>query len=110
MTVSDTKANSFKVVAAIFIANPFSTYAYSTEKGFQTDPLDIQQIKTWYSDSKRKDITKTVTCLLLDKKLRFVAFGNDAQEEYAQFKHSMKSSEYLLFRHFNLQLYESEVR
>ncbi|CAC5391296.1 unnamed protein product [Mytilus coruscus] len=108
MAVSGTKENSFKVVAAIDIGTPFSTYAYSTEKSFQTDPLDIHQVKTWYSDSNRKGITKTVTCLLLDRNLRFVAFGNDAQEEYAQLKHLKKSSEYLFFRHFNLQLYESE--
>lgn len=110
MAVSNTKVNRFKLVAAIEIGTPFSTYAFSTVNGFQKDPLDIQQIKTWYSDSKRKGITKTSTCLLLDQKLRFVSFGNDAQEEYAQLKHTKKNTEYLFFRHFNLQLYESKVR
>ncbi|XP_071138776.1 heat shock 70 kDa protein 12B-like [Mytilus edulis] len=108
MAVSNTKVNRFKLVAAIEIGTPFSTYAFSTVNGFQKDPLDIQQIKTWYSDSKRKGITKTSTCLLLDQKLRFVSFGNDAQEEYAQLKHTKKNTEYLFFRHFNLQLYESK--
>lgn len=110
MAVLNTKEKSFKVVAAIDIGTPFSTYAYSTTNGFQKDPLDIHQIKTWYSDSKRKGITKRATCLLLDKKLRFISFGNDAQEQYAQLKHSGKSREYLFFRHFNLQLYDSKVR
>lgn len=110
MAVSNTQVNSFKLVAAIDIGTPFSTYAFSTINSFQRDPLDIHQVKTWYSVSKRKGITKTSTCLLLDNKLRFVSFGNNAQEEYALLKHTKKNSEYLFFRHFNLQLYERKVR
>lgn len=100
---------SFKIVAAIDIGTPFSTYAYSTTEGFKKDPLDVHQKRTWYSDSRRKGITKTATCLLLDKNQRFVSFGNDAQQQFADFKRLRKSNEYLFFRNFNLQLYESKV-
>lgn len=91
MAVPGTKENRFKVVAAIEIGTPFSTYVYFTTNSFQTDPLDIHQIKTWYSDNKRKGITKSATCLLLDRKLRFVSLGNDAQAEYTKLKHSSKA-------------------
>ena len=107
---ADDKGDNFKIVAAITIGTPFSGYAYSSRTTFRRNPLKVLQKEQWHSDSKSRKIIKTATCLLLRKNMDFIAFGYDALEQYGHLKYQGKHKAYMLFRDFNLQLYNSQVR
>ena len=110
MASSADKGDNFKIIAAITLGTPFSGYAYSSKTTFRRDPLKVLQKERWYSDSISRKIIKTATCLLLRKNMEFVAFGYDALKRYGHLKYQGKHKAYILFRGFNLQLYDSQVR
>ena len=107
---ADSRGDNFKIVAAITIGTPFSGYAYSSRTTFRRNPLKVLQKEQWHVDGKSRKIIKTATCLLLRKNMEFVAFGYDALKRYGHLKYQGKHKAYMLFRDFNLQLYDSQVR
>jgi hypothetical protein len=50
---------------------------------FKTDPLNIHYNHLWNAGARALSSIKTPTCLLLDKEKKFVAFGYDAENQYA---------------------------
>lgn len=109
MATSGESSDPYKVVAAIYIGASFSGYSYSTNTSFRKDPLDIKQAPHWYSDNKLKYSRKTPTCLLLDRSKQFIAFGNEAEDQYSEFKMKGKHGDYYLIRNLTMQIGKSKV-
>ena len=107
--MEQTKRN-YTLVAAIDFGTSLSGYAYSTVNDFKRDKLKITHRHCWNSGTKHRNVLKTATCLLLDKNKQFVAFGYDAQDEYARLQLQNEHQSYYYFHNFKMKLYNCKVK
>ena len=94
------------VVTALEFGTTNSGYAFSWRDEFERNRLNIY-LHLWNYHSHASH--KTPTCLLLDNKKHFVAFGYDAQNQYAELVMDEEQDEYYFFDRFTTSLHNNEV-
>lgn len=95
---------SIHLVGAIDIGTSYSGWAYS----FETESKNIR-IKHW--NVGHENMEKTPTCLLLaPDKTTVVAFGNDAENTFAQLVHDGEQDRYYYFKQYKNVLKPHQVR
>jgi hypothetical protein len=97
------------MVAALDFGTTYSGYAFSMRSEFKTDPLKIHSNQTWNAGARALSSIKTPTCLLLDKEKKFVAFGYEAENQYADLVMDKKHDDYYFFHRFKMNLHSSKV-
>lgn len=95
-------SNAF-VVAAIDLGNTFSGYAFATRNDFEKNPFRIH-VPTW-CDS-RSISYKTKSTVLINMDAQVVAFGSDAESNYADLLEEGEGEDYFYFPHFKMMLYD----
>jgi hypothetical protein len=65
-----------------------------------TDPLKIHANQTWNAGGRQLMSLKTPTCLLLDNNKKFVSFGFEAENEYANLAMDGEQDKYYYFYRF----------
>lgn len=103
--------DNFLVVAAIDFGTTFSGYAFSFKDDFEKDPLKIISNQAWNSGGSAHCLLslKTPTCLLLDEDQNMVAFGYEAENEYAELVSMDEHHGYYYFTRFKMCLYHNKV-
>jgi hypothetical protein len=94
------------VVAALEFGTTTSGYAFSFKCNFERDPLKIS-FPNWNNGTFLS--VNTLTCLLLNKKKQYVAFGYDAEDRYAELVDDEKQDDYYFFDRFTMSLHNNEV-
>lgn len=95
-------SNAF-VVAAIDLGNTFSGYAFATRNDFEKNPFRIH-VPTC-CDSKSISY-KTKSTVLINMDAQVVAFGSDADSNYADLLEEGEGEDYFYFPHFKMMLYD----
>ena len=93
------------MVAALDIGTTFSGYAFSMRYEFEAEPLKIHYSHIGDAGALAASSMKTPTCLLLDKEKKFVAFGYDAENQYAYLVMDKKHDDYYFFHRFKMNLH-----
>ena len=94
------------MVVAIEFGTNTSGCAFSFKNDFESDPLEISCL-IWNTAASLS--FHTLTCLLLNKKKKYVAFGNDAANQYAELVENEKQNDYYFFDRFTMSLHNNEV-
>ena len=103
--------SGFDFVAAIDLGTSTTGCGYSTTTGFKSSPLDISCEIIWNEHrSVSQDMSKTKTCILLDKQGKYSSFGYDAEYMYAQLRANNEHDNYCFFHNFKMDLYKNKVR
>lgn len=97
--------DQYDVVAAIDFGTTFSGFAFSFNHRDGND--DIYMNRSWGS-AQGYSTLKTPTCLLLNPEKKFVKFGFEAAEKYAELEDAKERSFYC-FDRFKMMLHGSEV-
>ncbi|XP_052085783.1 heat shock 70 kDa protein 12B-like [Mytilus californianus] len=100
--------NDHLLVAALDFGTTYSGYAFSMRHEFKTDPLKIHANQAWNSGGRAFLSLKTPTCLLLNAKKQFIAFGYDAENQYADIVMDDKQDEYFYFHRFKMNLHNNK--
>ncbi|CAG2190458.1 unnamed protein product [Mytilus edulis] len=100
--------NDHLLVAALDFGTTYSGYAFSMRHEFKTDPLKIHANQAWNSGGRALLSLKTPTCLLLNDKKQFIAFGYDAENQYADIVMDEKQDEYFYFHRFKMNLHNNK--
>lgn len=95
------------VVAAIDFGTTFSGYAYAMRHDFLNKPPKITT-PNWIGGGNIIS-SKNPTVLLLDSKQKFVAFGFEAEDKYAELAADGEHKDYYFFRRFKMSLYNATV-
>ena len=98
-------AEKYDVVAAIDFGTAFSGFAFSFNHRDGND--DIYMNREWGS-AQGYSTLKTPTCLLLNPRKKFVKFGFEAAEKYAELEDANDQTFYC-FDRFKMMLHGSEV-
>ena len=101
--MSSAKKKQFSGVIAIDFGTSYSGYAC------WSGGSDIYLNEQWYSGEHRLTSLKTPTCILLNGKKKFQAFGYEAENVYSKLKKKEQQSSYY-FHSFKMKLYDSEVK
>ncbi|XP_052084803.1 heat shock 70 kDa protein 12A-like isoform X1 [Mytilus californianus] len=96
------------MVAALDFGTTYSGYSFSLRDEFVKDPLKIQANPVWKAGSRQFMSMKTPTCLLLDDKREFVAFGYDAENQWADLLLDEEHEEYYYFERFKMNLHNNK--
>ncbi|XP_076081761.1 heat shock 70 kDa protein 12A-like isoform X1 [Mytilus galloprovincialis] len=96
------------MVAALDFGTTYSGYSFSMRDEFVKDPLKIQANPVWKAGSRQFMSMKTPTCLLLDGKREFVAFGYDAENQWADLLLDGEHEEYYYFERFKMNLHNNK--
>jgi hypothetical protein len=94
------------MVAALDFGTTFSGYAFSMRHEFEAEPLKIH-CNIWNAGALSS--IKTPTCLLLDKEKKFVAFGYEAENQYADLVMDNEHDDYYFFHRFKMNLHNNKV-
>ncbi|XP_063405923.1 heat shock 70 kDa protein 12B-like [Mytilus trossulus] len=97
-----------RLVAALDFGSTYSGYAFSMRHEFKTDPMKIHANQAWNSGGRALLSLKTPTCLLLNDKKQFIAFGYDAENQYADIVMDEKQDEYFYFHRFKMNLHNNK--
>ena len=97
------------MVAALDFGTTYSGYAFSMRHEFETEPLKIHCNHIWNAGARALSSMKTPTCLLLDKEKKFVAFGYDAENQYADLVMDKEHDDYYFFHRFKMNLHNNKV-
>ena len=97
------------MVVALDFGTTYSGYAFSTQHEFEADPLRMHANQAWNSGGKALLSLKTQTCLLLDDKKQFVAFGYDAENRYDDIVMDGEQDDYRYFHRFKMNLHNNKV-
>lgn len=100
------RTNPYLLVVAIDFGTSYSGYAYSSRDDFLTDASKVFTIQPCNSVGKSLMSFKTPTCLLVNENKEFVAFGYDAESQYAKVCASNEQSKYYYFKRFKMKLYQ----
>ncbi|VDI50927.1 Hypothetical predicted protein [Mytilus galloprovincialis] len=100
--------NDHLLVAALDFGTTYSGYAFSMRHEFKTDPMKIHANQAWNSGGRALLSLKTPTCLLLNDKKQFIAFGYDAENQYADIVMDEKQDEYFYFHRFKMNLHNNK--
>lgn len=95
----------YDVVVAIDFGTSFSGFAFSFNHRDGSE--DIYMNREWGSAQGYKTL-KTPTCILLNRDKKFVKFGFEAAEKYAELEDANDKTFYF-FDRFKMMLYGSEV-
>lgn len=98
--------DKYDVVAAIDFGTAFSGFAFSFNHRDGSE--DIYTNKAWGS-AQGYSTLKTPTCILLNQDKKFVKFGFEAAEQYAELEDAQDKSFYF-FDRFKMMLHGCEVR
>lgn len=98
------------MVAALDFGTTYSGYAFSMIHDFKVDPLKIQANQAWNSGGGALLSLKTPTCILLNGKKEFVAFGYEAENKYADIVLDEEQDDYYYFHRFKMNLHSNKVR
>lgn len=101
---SGNRACEYDVVVSIDFGTSFSGFAYSFNH--EDGSEDIYMNRAWGS-AQGSSTLKTPTCLLLDPEQKFVTFGYEAAEKYAELEDAQDRS-YYFFDRFKMLLHGSE--
>jgi hypothetical protein len=96
------------MVAALDFGTTFSGYAFSMRHEFEAEPLKIH-CNIWDGGARALSSIKTPTCLLLDKEKKFVAFGYEAENQYADLVMDKEHDDYYFFHRFKMNLHNNKV-
>ena len=103
--------SGFDFVAAIDLGTSTTGCGYSTTTGFKSSPHDISCEIIWNGKgSVSHDMSKTKTCILLDKQGKYISFGYDAEYMYAQLMANNEGENCCFFHNFKMYLYKNKVR
>lgn len=102
----DLVRDQYDVVVAIDFGTSFSGFAFSFNHRDGSD--EIYMNRSWGS-AQGYSTLKTPTCLLLNREKKFVKFGFEAAEKYAELEDADDKSFYF-FDRFKMMLHGSEVR
>ncbi|KAL3831876.1 hypothetical protein ACJMK2_023573 [Sinanodonta woodiana] len=92
------------IVAAIDIGTTYSTYAFSTRKEFESDPVKIYAKTNWVSSDNFVG-EKTTTAVLFDEQKDFHKFGFEAEDFYTNM--GVKEIEkWYFFSRFKMNLFK----
>ncbi|OPL33181.1 hypothetical protein AM593_07742, partial [Mytilus galloprovincialis] len=93
-------------------ASGISNYNHGTfgtlKRCLNYDVVTIQANPVWHAGSRQLLSLKTPTCLLLDSDKNFVAFGYEAENEYAELVMEEEHHEYYYFHRFKMRLYNAK--
>lgn len=103
------RKNPYLMVVAIDFGTSYSGYAYSTRDDFLTFADRVHTCKPCSHSGQSLMSMKTPTCLLVNENKEFVAFGYDAETEYAKLCASNDQSKYFYFQRFKMKLYQVSV-
>ena len=103
------KDSEHLVSVAIDIGTTYSGYAFSLLNDFKRNPLKISANTAWNAAHCLLS-KKTPTCLLLSPEKEFLAFGYDAEDQFADLSDDEKQSDYYFFKRFKMRLHGEEVR
>lgn len=94
-------AAKFEMAAAIDFGTTYSGYGYS----YRYDKDKIHVNSNWSSGSA---LWKVPTAILFDDQLKFMAFGEDAENKYSEFAESDEEHKYYYFHRFKMMLYSEQ--
>jgi len=97
--------DKYDVVAAIDFGTSFSGFAFSFNHRDGSD--DVYMNREWGS-AQGYSTLKTPTCILLNPQKKFVRFGFEAAEKYAELEDASDKTFYC-FDRFKMKLHGSEV-
>ncbi|XP_063436246.1 heat shock 70 kDa protein 12B-like [Mytilus trossulus] len=102
------ETGNYLMVAALDFGTTYSGYSFSMRDEFVKDPLKIQANPVWKAGSRQFMSMKTPTCLLLDGKRECVAFGYDAENQWADLLLDGEHEEYYYFERFKMNLHNNK--
>ena len=97
------------LVAAIDFGTTFSGYAFSFKHDYKADPLKISVNQNWVAGSRSLVSLKAPTCVLLNQKKEFEAFGYDAEDQYSELALDENHFDHYFFKRFKMILHECRV-
>ncbi|XP_021376572.1 heat shock 70 kDa protein 12B-like isoform X2 [Mizuhopecten yessoensis] len=97
-----------EVVVAIDFGTTYSGYAFSTTSEYQKDPTKISANSAWIAASAGLLSLKCPTCILFDKDQKFVNFGYEAEDKYANLALDNMHHEYYFFKQFKMSLHKNK--
>lgn len=100
--------SSFLIVAALDFGTTYSGYAFSMRHEFKADPMKIHANPVWKAGSRQFMSLKAPTCLLLDKDKEFLAFGYDAENQYAEVLLDGEKDDHYYFHRFKMNLHNNK--
>ena len=101
-----TEEDKYDVVVAIDFGTSFSGFAFSFNHRDGSE--DIYMNRSW-GNAQGYSTFKTPTCILLNPNKKFVKFGFEAAEKYAELEDA-KDKSFYFFDRFKMMLHGSEVR
>lgn len=104
-----TDSRNYLMVAAIDFGTTYSGYSFSLRDEFLKNPLQIHTA-TWKTTCRLSTGEKTPTCLLLNKKREFVAFGYDAEDRWTDLILDKEQDDYYYFQRFKMNLHNNKVK
>lgn len=97
------KMDKYIAVGAIDFGTSNSGYAFS----FKDDPQKVYT-NIWYASGNMTS-SKTTTCILFDKNMKFKAFGFEAEDAYASYCMDEEQWEWYFFKEYKMALYDKMV-
>ncbi|XP_052083880.1 heat shock 70 kDa protein 12A-like [Mytilus californianus] len=96
-------------VAAIDFGTTYSGYAFSVSSpNTELKNVEILSNQVWNSGTAEVASLKTPTCLLLTKERDLVAFGYEAEEQYADIVMDGHADDYYFFHRFKMNLHNNQ--
>ena len=94
------------VVAVIEMGTEYSNFAFSLINQLTTyqHEIDFAHLTKGFTEDIRQP-----TCLLLDGRKQYVAFGSDAENRYAILDYDKEQDDYYFFDRFTTSLHTNEV-
>ena len=108
--LSPLQSKTVLISVAIDFGTTYSGYAYSTLSDFKRDPLQMFANEAWTAATGQCLLSKnTPTCLLLSPEKEFLAFGYDAEDQFAELTEDDRQRDYYFFKRFKMRLHGEEV-
>lgn len=101
--------SNYIMVASLNFGTTYSCYAFSFITDFKKDPMKIQLNRLWRAGSTTTISLKTPSCLLLNRNMELVSFGNDAEHQYRKFVIDDEQDDYFYFQRFTSLVYDHKV-
>ncbi|XP_061167776.1 heat shock 70 kDa protein 12B-like [Saccostrea echinata] len=99
----------YSACVAIDIGTTGTGYAYKILGDLGSDRMEVTLNNKWTEESPGLLGIKTPTCLLLDPKMTFNAFGYEAENKYAELASEGLHSDWYYFERFKLQLFKNKI-
>ncbi|KAL4234287.1 hypothetical protein ACF0H5_005938 [Mactra antiquata] len=96
--------DNFAFVAALEIGTSYSGYAYCARKDNKNITKDIVMNPTWLHTNQQLTSLRTPSCLLLNDKKEFEAYGYEAEKMFSDSLKEGNQNKYFYFRRFKQKL------